>query len=107
MVLFSHIRDDGAVLLQFAFLGAGPFGSSGILMPLLSGLFGISLLLVSGKGPVPQQHYEGISLPRRMVVKGTISGTIAGIVVGWLPGLSNATANSVVASVADYTRDRQ
>ena len=97
----------GLFSFQFAFLGAGPFGSSGILMPLLSGLFGISLLLVSGKGPVPQQHFEGISLPRRTVVKGTISGTIAGIVVGWLPGLSNATANSVVASVADYNRDRK
>ena len=96
----------GLFTFHFAFLGIGPFGFSGLLMPLLSGLFGISLLLVSGKGPVPQQHFDGISLPSRTVVKGTISGTIAGIVVGWLPGLSNATANSVVASVTDYNSDR-
>ncbi|MBP7121152.1 MAG: tripartite tricarboxylate transporter permease [Methanolinea sp.] len=97
----------GLFTFQFSFMGTGPLGFSGLLMPLLSGLFGISLLLVSGRGPVPHQHFDSIDLPSRVVLKGTISGTIAGIVVGWLPGLSNATANSVVASVTDYNRDRQ
>jgi putative membrane protein len=97
----------GLFTFHFSFLGGGPFGFSGLLMPLLSGLFGISLLLVSGRGPVPEQHFEGIDLPSHTITKGTISGTIAGVVVGWLPGLSNATANAVVASVADYEKDRR
>ena len=97
----------GLFTFHFSFLGGGPFGFAGLLMPLLSGLFGISLLLVSGKGPVPEQHFDGIDLPRHTIMKGSISGTIAGVVVGWLPGLSNATANAVVASVADYEKDRR
>lgn len=97
----------GLFTFHFSFLGGGPFGFSGLLMPLLSGLFGISLLLVSGKGPVPAQYYDGIAVSRHTIMKGTISGTIAGVVVGWLPGLSNATANGVVASVVDYEKDRR
>ena len=97
----------GLFTFNFSFLGSGPFGFSGLLLPLLSGLFGISLLLVSGKGPVPEQHFDDIDLPRPTIIKGTISGTIAGVVVGWLPGLSNATANAVVSSVADYEKDRR
>jgi putative membrane protein len=97
----------GLFTFHFSFLGGGPFGFSGLLMPLLSGLFGISILLVSGKSPVPEQQFDGIDLPRHTVMKGSISGTIAGVVVGWLPGLSNATANAVVASVADYEKDRR
>jgi putative membrane protein len=97
----------GLFTFHFSFLGGGTFGFAGLLMPLLSGLFGISLLLVSGKGPVPEQHFDGINLSRHTIMKGSISGTIAGVVVGWLPGLSNATANAVVASVADYEKDRR
>ncbi len=97
----------GLFTFHFSFLGSGPFGVSGLLMPLLSGLFGISILLVSGKGPVPEQHFDDFHLPRHTILKGTLSGTIAGVVVGWLPGLSNATANTVVASVADYEKDRR
>jgi putative membrane protein len=97
----------GLLTFHFSFLGGGPFGFSGLLLPLLSGLFGISLLFVAGKGPVPEQHFDGIDLHRHTIIKGTISGTIAGVVVGWLPGLSNASANTVVASVADYQENRR
>ena len=43
----------------------------------------------------------------RGIVRGSILGTIAGVFVGWLPGLSNATANGVLASAVDYSRDRR
>ncbi|MDD1708043.1 MAG: tripartite tricarboxylate transporter permease [Methanoregulaceae archaeon] len=95
----------GIFTLYFSYLGGGLFGSMGILMPLLSGLFGISLLLVSSQGKVPEQSFSGINIPAKMMVRGGCSGTIAGIVVGWLPGLSNATANGVIASVTSYNRE--
>jgi len=76
-------------------------------MPLLSGLFGISILLFSGKGAIPLQRFSGLEIRRDGVLKGTILGGAAGLVVGWLPGLSNATANGVLASAVNYTRDRR
>jgi putative membrane protein len=95
----------GVFTFYFSFLGGGLFGSAGILMPLLSGLFGISLLLVSGTGKVPEQSFKGINLPKETMVRGGCSGAVAGVVVGWLPGLSNATANGVIASVTSYGRE--
>jgi putative membrane protein len=75
------------------------------MMPLLSGLFGISLLLISGQGRVPEQKFAKLNLRRKAMVRGGVSGTVAGIVVGWLPGLSNASANAVIASITRYDRD--
>jgi putative membrane protein len=97
----------GLFTFHFSFLGSGPFGFSGLLMPLLSGMFGISLLLLSGKGAIPDQYFDGIQISRHGMLRSGLSGTIAGLVVGWLPGLSSASANAVVASVADYERDRR
>ena len=97
----------GLFTFHYSFLGNGPFGISGLLMPLLAGLFGISLLLLSGKGTIPDQHFDGIHIPRHVLVRAGFCGTLAGLVVGWLPGLSSASANAVVASVADYERDRR
>jgi putative membrane protein len=95
----------GIFSFQFSYLAVSPFGFSGILMPLLSGLFGISLLLVSGQGKIPDQEFGGFALSRDTVIRGGFSGSVAGLVVGWLPGLSNATANAVIATVTRYDRD--
>lgn len=96
----------GTFSFSYSFLSPSPFGESAILMPLLSGLFGISVLLFSGRGAVPPQKFEGIGLAFAGIVRGTVLGGIAGVIVGWLPGLSNATANGVLASVTDCSRDR-
>ncbi|HON81591.1 MAG TPA: tripartite tricarboxylate transporter permease [Methanoregulaceae archaeon] len=95
----------GIFTFHFGFLCISPLGSSGMLMPLLSGLFGISILLVSGSGKVPEQRFSGLSLSRRTLIRGGFAGTAAGVVVGWLPGLSNATANAVIATGTPYDRD--
>ncbi len=105
LVIFLFSGLLGIFSFHFSYLGSGVFGSFGILMPLLSGLFGVSLLLVSGRGRVPEQKFSQISLSEKTMVKGGVSGTVAGVVVGWLPGLSNATANAVIASVTSYGRD--
>lgn len=97
----------GIFTFHFGFLCISPLGYSSMLMPLLSGLFGISILVVSGGGQVPEQKFCGISLPRNTLIRGGLAGSVAGVVVGWLPGLSNATANAVIATASRYDRDPQ
>ena len=97
----------GIFTFRYAFLGWHTLGESGVLMPLLTGMFGISVLLFSSRGPVPEQRFSGIGMTRREIGRGTVIGTIAGTIVGWLPGLSNATANAVLCSKTDYRRDRR
>ena len=98
----------GIFTLRFAFLGWHTLaGGSALLMPLLTGLFGISILMTASQGAVPAQHFRGIRLGDKTVVKSSLLGTLAGVAVGWLPGLSTATANGVLASVIRYDRDRR
>ncbi len=98
----------GTFALHYSYLSWHTVGGgSAILMPLLSGLFGISILLTAARGKIPMQRYEGITLEDRKVVKCSVIGTAAGIAVGWLPGLSTASANAVLASVIGYEKDRR
>jgi len=97
----------GLFALRYAFLGWHWFGGEAILMPLLTGLFGISVLLTASQGKVPEQQFRGIRIENRAIVHSSVIGTIAGIAVGWLPGLSTASANGVLASVIGYGRDRR
>jgi putative membrane protein len=98
----------GIFSLQYAFLSWHTLaGGSAILMPLLSGLFGISVLVVSSQGPLPEQHFSGLRIGDRAVIRYSLLGTGAGIAVGWLPGLSTASANGVLASVIGYEKDRR
>jgi len=107
LIIFGISGLLGIFTFRYAFLGWHTLGESGVLMPLLTGMFGISVLLFSSRGPVPEQRFSGIQMTRSEIGKGTIIGTIAGIFVGWLPGLSNATANAVLCSKTDYRRDRR
>ncbi|MBQ3718019.1 MAG: tripartite tricarboxylate transporter permease [Methanomicrobium sp.] len=76
--------------------------SASVLMPLLTGLFGISVLIFSKKGSMPTQTFDGLHIERRSILKCGLIGTFAGSVVGWLPGLSNASANAVIASFVRF-----
>ena len=98
----------GTFSLHYAFLGWHTLaGGNAILMPLLTGLFGISVLLTSSQGKMPYQQFKGIRMEDRTVVKCSVLGTAAGVAVGWLPGLSTASANGVLASVIGYDKDRR
>lgn len=108
LVLFLVSGLLGFFTLQYGYLSwHGIGGESALLMPLLSGLFGISVLATASRGTIPPQSYQGMNLEGRFVIRGSLLGTAAGLAVGWLPGLSNATANGVLASVIGYTRDRR
>jgi putative membrane protein len=98
----------GAFALHYTFLSWHTLaGGSAILMPLLTGLFGISVLLTASQGTLPPQHFNGIRMEDKAVVKYSLLGTIAGVAVGWLPGLSTASANGVLASFIGYEKDRR
>jgi putative membrane protein len=98
----------GVFALHYAFLSWHTLcGGSAILMPLLTGLFGISVLLVASQGTLPVQHFSGLRIEDKAVIKYSLLGTGAGIAVGWLPGLSTASANGVLASVIGYEKDRR
>jgi putative membrane protein len=98
----------GAFALHYTFLSWHTLsGESAILMPLLTGLFGISVLMVASQGTLPVQHFSGLRIDDRAVIKYSLLGTGAGIAVGWLPGLSTASANGVLASLIGYEKDRR
>jgi putative membrane protein len=98
----------GAFALHYTFLSWHTLaGGSAILMPLLTGLFGISVLLVASRGTLPEQHFSGLRIADKSVIKYSLLGTGAGIAVGWLPGLSTASANGVLASMIGYEKDRR
>ncbi|MDD4137108.1 MAG: tripartite tricarboxylate transporter permease [Methanoregula sp.] len=98
----------GVFALRYAYLSWHTLaGGSAILMPLLTGLFGISVLLTASRGTIPAQQFRGIRINDRTVIKCSLLGTFAGIAVGWLPGLSTASANGVLASIIGYEKDRR
>lgn len=98
----------GAFSLQYAFLCWHTVGGgNSVLMPLLAGLFGVSVLLTASRGIVPEQQFRGIRIPDGHVGKASLLGTLAGVAVGWLPGLSTASANGVLASLSGYGDDRR
>ena len=108
LALFCVSGILGVFSLRYAFLSWHTLaGSSAILMPLLTGLFGISVLLTASQGTMPEQHFRGIRMEDRNIMKYSALGTVAGVAVGWLPGLSTASANSVLASFIGYEKNRR
>jgi putative membrane protein len=108
LALFCGSGILGIFSLRYAFLSWHTLaGNSAILMPLLTGLFGISVLLTASQGTMPEQHFQGIRMEDRTIMKYSLVGTFAGVAVGWLPGLSTASANSVLASLIGYERNRR
>ena len=87
----------GIFAFRYAWLISQTSGVSSVLMPLLTGLFGISVLLRASGGVMPKQVRSGPSTGARSLAWHAGMGTIAGAVVGWLPGLSNATANTLLS----------
>ena len=69
-------------------------GSASILLPLLSGLFGASQLIISlfSGSSIPPQKYSKMQLPVKRIIRGVITGSAAGSVVAWLPGISSSIA---------------
>lgn len=87
----------GVFAFRYAWLISHASGISSVLMPLLTGLFGVSVLLYASGGKMPEQVRAGLPAAGGSLVWHAGIGTAAGAIVGWLPGLSNATANALLS----------
>ena len=73
-----------------------------MLFPLLTGLFGLPTLLLSGtSGKIPEQNAE---VSRDLETRAAIGGALAGGFVGWVPGVTSTTG-TMIGSIADPERD--
>jgi putative membrane protein len=97
----------GLFTLSTGMLAWHILGDEALLLPLLSGLFGIPVLLAAHGGTMPFQQFSGFATPAGIIRRNVLTGTIAGAVVGWLPGLSTATANALLSGGARYEQERE
>lgn len=69
-------------------------GEPSILLPLLSGLFGSSQLIISlmSRPVIPVQSGCRIELERKRIFRGIFVGGLSGSLVAWLPGISSSVA---------------
>ncbi len=102
-VIFMILRDNKKFWAIFTFLTTGLLGLivlntpniSNPLFPMLSGLFGISTLIISinAKQNVPFQHCtDNTDMDKKLTTKALISGQFSGFLTAVLPGLGAATA---------------
>ena len=89
----------GVFSMRFSYFSFGVFGAGEVLLPLLTGLFGIPVLLhaLRAEPAYAEQSFSGLFVSRKDTVWNTIKGTFAGAIVGWLPGFSSGTANALLA----------
>lgn len=89
----------GVFSMRFSYFSFGVFGAGEVLLPLLTGLFGIPVLLhaLRAEPAYAEQSFSGLFVSRKDTVWNTINGTFAGAIVGWLPGFSSGTANALLA----------
>ena len=89
----------GVFSMRFSYFSFGVFGAGEVLLPLLTGLFGIPVLLhaLRANPAYAEQSFSGIFVSKMETAVNTIKGTFAGAIVGWLPGFSSGTANALLA----------
>ena len=111
IVLLSEIKISKIISAAFVFLTSGLLGylafgldgslnpiilssSVSVLMPLLSGLFGVPQIIVSmlTDSEIPSVSEIKETFPKKMFYKGTLLGTVAGASVSWIPGVSSSVA---------------
>jgi putative membrane protein len=89
----------GIYAMRFSYFSFGVFGIGESLLPLLTGLFGIPVLLTSMKSVTKPaaQSFSGLLISPKQILKNGMKGAAAGAIVGWLPGFSSGTANALLA----------
>ena len=78
-----------------------------VLLPLLSGLFGAPMLLMSmlNEPAIPWQAHNDFSLPGTEIGKSAALGTVAGAMVSWFPAVSSGVATSITGMFAKQDDD--
>lgn len=109
VVLFNILRDKKKVAAAGVFLLSGILGlivlnkhMENPLFPMLSGLFGISTLLISLKdtNSIPEQEKkQEIKIRRPIAFKALLSGQFSGFLTAVLPGLGASTAAVIALQI--------
>ncbi|MBW2965080.1 tripartite tricarboxylate transporter permease [Candidatus Woesearchaeota archaeon] len=117
IVCFMILKDKGRLMNLVMFLMSGVLGIIVLnmptlkdpLFPLLSGLFGTSMLVVSltQKVKIPKQTFtETIKVEKKNIAKAIGAGTLAGSLTGFFPGLGPAQgavlASQLTRDIGDY-----
>ncbi|MBW2971895.1 tripartite tricarboxylate transporter permease [Candidatus Woesearchaeota archaeon] len=117
IVLFMILKDKKRLLNLIVFLISGVLGLIVLnmptlkdpLFPLLSGLFGTSMLVVSltQKVKIPEQTFEEtLTVENKHVAQAVGAGTLAGALTGFFPGLGPAQgavlASQLTRNIGDY-----
>jgi putative membrane protein len=117
IVLFMILKDKKKILNLIVFLTSGVLGLIVLnmptlkdpLFPLLSGLFGTSMLVVSlsQKVSIPKQSFkETLTIEKKNIAKAVGAGTFAGSLTGFFPGLGPAQgavlASQLTKNIGDY-----
>lgn len=107
--LLIIFRGNNRIISLLFFLFSGILGIVGFakldsdaLMPMLSGLFGVSILLLSinGNAEIPEQKNKSrIGISKREMMKGVGGATFASTIAAFLPGFGNAQAAILAQSV--------
>lgn len=102
-------RGNNRMMSLLFFLFSGILGVVGFekldsdaLMPMLSGLFGVSILLLSinGNAAIPEQRNgTRIRISKKHMMKGVGGATFASAIAAFLPGFGNAQAAILAQSV--------
>lgn len=102
-------RGNNRMMSLLFFLFSGILGVVGFekldsdaLMPMLSGLFGVSILLLSinGNATIPEQRNgTRIRISKKHMMKGVGGATFASAIAAFLPGFGNAQAAILAQSV--------
>ncbi|MDL2260726.1 tripartite tricarboxylate transporter permease [Methanimicrococcus sp. OttesenSCG-928-J09] len=111
IVLLSEIKTSKIVCAAFVFLTAGFLGlfafgmdgtlnpvlavsSASVLMPLLSGLFGVPQLIISlfSDSKIPDVSETKETFSKKLFIQNAFLGTAAGAFVSWIPGVSSSVA---------------
>ncbi len=87
--------------LGFLVLDARVLQPQNALLPILSGLFGVSTLLVSlkNKSSIPQQKHSVVAVDRKSMAKFVVIGTFGGLLVGLMPGIGASQAVALTQQV--------
>lgn len=84
------------------------FGEPSALLPLLSGLFGASQLIISlfTSSNIPEESVSALKLSQKRILRGIFTGSTAGSLVAWLPGLSSSIAALLAGLIMKTDFDR-
>ncbi len=117
VIVFMILRDNKKLWAFFIFAISGTLGLIVLnlpglenpLFPMLSGLFGISTLLISlneSSGIPPQKIKTDLKIPKKLLLKSLLSGQLSGFLTAILPGVGSATAAVISLQITKNLGDK-